>query len=344
MQAWLRQLRTMAPAERGVRLIVLGGFILLFLIVLVDAFGSRSRAEQSMQRAQIDPPAAEAPGPSVPSVYRVPRDLASEATLAAQAGQQLAAAPVPEDPAPVDPSVTESAVAAPIEEPAAPEVAEPEMAEDPVQDLATEEVAEEMIEEEADAPQVTEAETTEEAPEVIAADAVPEEAAAPQDLAAADATEETAEPQAAEAEITEAATDVAAEDATTEEAPAAEIADAPSEALGDDPSLALLASADLANGESVWRQCRACHVHDAEQNRGGPHLVGIIGRNVGVAEGWRYSRALSEHGGVWTVESLLAWLENPDSYIPGNQMAFRGLRNEQDRIDVLGFLNASGTN
>ena len=71
--------------------------------------------------------------------------------------------------------------------------------------------------------------------------------------------------------------------------------------------------------------------------------MNIIGRDVGVAEGWRYSRALSEHGGVWTVESLLSWLENPDSYIPGYQMAFRGLRNEQDRIDVLGFLNASST-
>ncbi|MFU8899739.1 MAG: c-type cytochrome, partial [Roseinatronobacter sp.] len=72
--------------------------------------------------------------------------------------------------------------------------------------------------------------------------------------------------------------------------------------------------------------------------------LNVIGREVGVAEGWRYSRALAEHGGVWTVEALLAWLENPDTYIPGNQMAFRGLRNEQDRIDVLGFLNANRTN
>jgi cytochrome c2 len=156
------------------------------------------------------------------------------------------------------------------------------------------------------------------------------------------AAEADAMPEA-EAELAEAPQDAMPEPEPATEAEAVtEQAEAPIEGAGDaDMGLALLAGADIANGQSVWRQCAACHVFDSQQNRGGPYLVNIIGRDIGAAEGWRYSRALSEHGGVWTVDALLAWLENPDSYIPGNQMAFRGLRDAQDRIDLLGFLNAN---
>jgi cytochrome c2 len=163
--------------------------------------------------------------------------------------------------------------------------------------------------------------------------------------AEADAMPEAEPEAAAEADLAEAPQDATPEPEPATEAEAeavTEQAEAPIEGAGDaDMGLALLASADIANGQSVWRQCAACHVFDTQQNRGGPYLVNIIGRDIGAAEGWRYSRALSEHGGIWTVEALLAWLENPDSYIPGNQMAFRGLRDAQDRIDLLGFLNAN---
>lgn len=304
MDDWLKELRKKAPGDRAVRVMLLGGTALLFLIVLVDAFGARDRAVAARENPREEKTASA----TVPSVYRVPRDLASEAAVSTQ----LAAAPqttedTPEDPAPgmaVD--TTE-------------EAAESELAEDTTEQTAETEVAEEAAED------------------------------AAQDMAAEDATEDAAEPDLVQDTTEDAAQDMAAEEVTedaaetevaetaTEDAPA----DTTAEAATDDDALALLASADISNGESVWRQCRACHVHDAEQNRGGPHLVNIIGREVGVAEGWRYSNALSDHDGVWTVESLLAWLENPDAYIPGNQMAFRGLRNEQDRIDVLGFLNAS---
>ncbi|TVQ03946.1 MAG: hypothetical protein EA338_01925, partial [Roseinatronobacter sp.] len=57
------------------RFMVLGGTALLVLIVLVDAFGARERAIA----ARANPPAEETVSATVPSVYRVPRDLASEA-------------------------------------------------------------------------------------------------------------------------------------------------------------------------------------------------------------------------------------------------------------------------
>lgn len=312
MEAWLKNLRNFVPTDRGVRMLVTGATVLLFLIVLIDAFGSRSRAVLAMQTARDEPAEAAGPRASVPSVYSVPRDLASEAAAARAIETQIA------ETDPVEQPPVESAEPEVVPEEAEPQVAETEMTE-------TEPAEAEAPAEEAE-PQVADSEPAEEAPV---------EPAEPE------TTPEEAEPQIAEAE---AAEDVAQESSAAEAAEEAESEQAAAPDAGADDAVALLASADLANGESVWRQCRACHVHDAEQNRGGPHLVNIIGREVGTVDGWRYSRALSEHGGVWTVDSLLAWLENPDSYIPGNQMAFRGLRNEQDRIDVLGFLNDSSAN
>ena len=331
MESWLEELRKRMPGDGAVRALVIGGLVLLFLIVLVDAFGARERAVA----ARANPPVEETQTATVPSVYRIPRDLASEAEAAR--AQALAA---DSDEAPVEAEIAEDAIET--------DVAEAEVAEDAVEaDVAEAEATEDAVE--AD---VAEAEATEDAVEADVAEAEVAEDAVEADVAEAEATEDAVEADVAEAEATEDAVEAdVAEAEATEEAVEAEAAEAEATedaaqdvAAGDDDALALLAGADIANGESVWRQCRACHIHDAEQNRGGPHLVNIIGREVAAAEGWRYSRSLSEHGGVWTVESLLAWLENPDSYIPGNQMAFRGLRNEQDRIDVLGFLNASSAN
>lgn len=267
MDTWLKQLQKYVPGDRVARFVLVGGTILLFLIVLIDAFGARARAVAANQAALETPPAAQMSSATVPSVYRVPRDLASEA-VAARAAARTAMA-------------------------------------------------------EAEAPQGLPDETPEDATDVAGADMAPE--------SGEDVVAELADDGAAGG-----AEDTPAEEGADDAAPQG-VAQAEHEGDG----LALLASADISNGEGVWRQCRACHVHDAPQNRGGPHLVNIIGRDIGTAEGWRYSNALSEHGGMWTVSALLAWLENPDTYIPGNQMAFRGLRNAQDRIDLLGFLQAS---
>ncbi|NKB15925.1 MAG: c-type cytochrome, partial [Sphingomonadales bacterium] len=35
---------------------------------------------------------------------------------------------------------------------------------------------------------------------------------------------------------------------------------------------------DPANGEKIFKKCKACHVIDEKKNRLGPHLIGIVGR------------------------------------------------------------------
>jgi cytochrome c len=95
-------------------------------------------------------------------------------------------------------------------------------------------------------------------------------------------------------------------------------------------------------GEDVFKKCRACHAVGAgAENKVGPQLNGIIGRKSGTVEGFNYSDANKEAGAkglVWTEEELLKYLEAPLTYMPKNKMAFAGLKDEQDRRDVVAYL------
>jgi cytochrome c len=103
---------------------------------------------------------------------------------------------------------------------------------------------------------------------------------------------------------------------------------------------ALAQDGDPAAGEKVFRQCQACHVIDAEQNRVGPHLVGIIGRPSGSVEGFKYSDAMANLGIVWDEETIAAYLANPREYVKGNRMAFAGLRDPQQIADVIAYIQS----
>lgn len=100
------------------------------------------------------------------------------------------------------------------------------------------------------------------------------------------------------------------------------------------------AEGDPEAGERVFRQCQACHVIDAEQNRVGPHLVGIIGREAGAVDGFNYSDAMANSGIVWNDETIAEYLANPREYVSGNRMAFAGLRQEQQIEDVIAYIKS----
>ncbi len=100
---------------------------------------------------------------------------------------------------------------------------------------------------------------------------------------------------------------------------------------------------DPEAGESVYRQCQACHmVGENAQARVGPPLNDLFGRVAGTYDGFnRYSNAMKEageNGLVWNDETVAAYLEQPRQYIPGNQMAFAGLRDAEDRANVIAYL------
>ena len=102
-----------------------------------------------------------------------------------------------------------------------------------------------------------------------------------------------------------------------------------------------LASGDVTAGEKVFKKCKACHVVDAEKHKTGPHLVNIMGRAAGSADGFKkYSVAMKSSGIVWNEETLDGYLEKPKAYVKGTRMAFAGLRKEEDRANVIAYLKS----
>lgn len=96
---------------------------------------------------------------------------------------------------------------------------------------------------------------------------------------------------------------------------------------------------DAEKGKRLFNRCRACHNLTATaRTRIGPNLDNLFGRNAGSAEGFKYSKALAEADFIWTEKNLDEWLAQPRTFLPGNKMAFAGLRKEQDRKDLMAYL------
>ena len=99
---------------------------------------------------------------------------------------------------------------------------------------------------------------------------------------------------------------------------------------------------DAAAGEKVFAKCKACHVIEAATNRVGPSLHGIIGRTAGTVEGFKYSESMIQHGKdglVWNNENLDKYLADPKGFVPKNKMAFPGLKNAEDRANVIAYID-----
>ena len=102
----------------------------------------------------------------------------------------------------------------------------------------------------------------------------------------------------------------------------------------------LLALGDINHGEKVFKKCSACHsINKGGENKIGPALYNVLGRQVGGIAEYKYSSALKEYGKSWSFEEMNGFLKKPASYIRGTKMAFAGLRKEKDRASVILYLN-----
>ena len=155
----------------------------------------------------------------------------------------------------------------------------------------------------------------------------------------------TEEPAAAEEAVAE---ETAAEPVLGPTGPleaAAEPALGPTELLeaaaepGLGPMAPLLAAASVESGKKLARKCALCHTF----KKGGPHKIGpnlwdIVGADKARWENFSYSAALASVGGSWGYEELNAWIAKPKAYIPGTKMTFNGLKELEDRANLIAYL------
>ena len=86
-------------------------------------------------------------------------------------------------------------------------------------------------------------------------------------------------------------------------------------------ALPAFAAGDAAKGEKTFNQCKACHMIASDDEtivrggRVGPNLHGVIGREMGSVEDFRYSDGLAAMEEVWTEENLAAYVKDPTEYI-----------------------------
>jgi cytochrome c len=104
----------------------------------------------------------------------------------------------------------------------------------------------------------------------------------------------------------------------------------------------MLASASAERGAQTAKQCELCHnLAKGQGPKVGPPLYGVVGRKVASEPNFNYSAALKAKGGTWTFDALNVWLTKPQADVPGTLMTFAGIDSEQQRANVVAYLNSN---
>ncbi len=105
---------------------------------------------------------------------------------------------------------------------------------------------------------------------------------------------------------------------------------------------AALAEGDAEAGEKVFKKCKVCHSFDPGKKKIGPHLLGVVGRDAGSVEGYKYSKAMAAADITWDEASLDEFLTKPKAFLKKTKMSFAGLKKEDQRADLIAYLKAQG--
>jgi cytochrome c len=102
------------------------------------------------------------------------------------------------------------------------------------------------------------------------------------------------------------------------------------------------AQGNADEGEEIFRKCRACHdIGEGAKHKVGPVLTNIVGRQAASVDGFAYSsdlKVLGAKGFVWSDENLDKYVENVKSVVANGKMVFPGLKDDQDRKDLIAYL------
>ena len=101
-----------------------------------------------------------------------------------------------------------------------------------------------------------------------------------------------------------------------------------------------LAQADTEAGREYFeRKCAQCH--DSQKEGGhskGPHLWNWYGRKAGSISGFVFSEGMLESEHTWNFSTLNYYLTRTDRAVPGVEMNFRGIRQDDKRAPLLAYM------
>ena len=108
------------------------------------------------------------------------------------------------------------------------------------------------------------------------------------------------------------------------------------------PITGKLTAADPSHGREIFvANCQKCHSADPAIVRpGGPNLWEIVGRAQGSIGNFKYSKSMKEVGGTWDYETLNQFISDPAVLVPGTDMIFPGLQDEDQRVELIAYLRS----
>lgn len=96
---------------------------------------------------------------------------------------------------------------------------------------------------------------------------------------------------------------------------------------------------DAERGKTLFeKRCTGCHSLD--QDKEGPRLHDVYGRQAGTVANFPYSDGLKAAHFTWDDASLDKWLTDTESVVPNNEMAFH-VPSANERADIIRFLQVS---
>lgn len=104
----------------------------------------------------------------------------------------------------------------------------------------------------------------------------------------------------------------------------------------------IMAKSDALAGKEIFKKCAICHTAGkGEPNKIGPNLWGIVGSNTAANQSFVYSTSMKNRGAEgdkWDYETLYRYLYSPKKFVPGTKMAFAGIKDNTDRVNLIAYL------
>lgn len=123
----------------------------------------------------------------------------------------------------------------------------------------------------------------------------------------------------------------------------AELPDTASVPLETDPSDPDAANGGGLPGEALFLACGGCHsLNPEDEFFVGPHLAGIVGREIAALADYAYSPALSAASFAWDRGVLFSWIVAGESLLPGTHMLYRNHLKPGEVYRLIDFLEQNG--